>query len=118
MEKPGKKLKKSPPKSLKKAPAKKPKTTAIGDKSTQKPKAAPRRKASSSKTINPKKDRVPAPTRAESQHKYYEILGSRIADRAYELYVQRGQEHGHDLEDWLEAERQILPKEISARAKG
>lgn len=31
-----------------------------------------------------------------------------IAQRAYELYVQRGHVHGHDLEDWLEAERQIL----------
>lgn len=32
----------------------------------------------------------------------------RIAQRAYELYAQRGHVHGHDLEDWLEAERQIL----------
>jgi len=31
-----------------------------------------------------------------------------IAHRAYELYEQRGHRHGHDLEDWLEAERQIL----------
>jgi len=116
MEKKGKNLKKTPAKSLKKAPAKKPKTTATGDKTTSKPKVAPDRKVSSNKTINPKNDRVPAPTRAESQHKYYEILGSRIADKAYELYVQRGHEHGHDLEDWLEAERQILPKEISERS--
>lgn len=105
-----------PSKNLKKAPSKKPKKTADGGKNTQKPKAAPRRKVSSGKTINPKKDRVTAPTGAESQHKYFEDLGSRIANRAYELYVQRGQEHGHDFEDWLEAERQILPKEISARS--
>ena len=32
----------------------------------------------------------------------------RIAQRAYELYAQRGHAHGHDREDWLEAERQIL----------
>lgn len=31
-----------------------------------------------------------------------------IAQRAYELYVHRGHVHGHDLDDWLEAERQIL----------
>lgn len=31
-----------------------------------------------------------------------------IAQRAYELYEQRGHAHGHDLEDWLEAEQQIL----------
>ncbi|MFB3146302.1 MAG: DUF2934 domain-containing protein [Nitrospirales bacterium] len=105
-----------PAKSRKKVPAKKPKKTADGGKITQKPKAAPRRKVSSGKTINPKKDRVTAPTRTESQHRYFEVLGSRIADRAYKLYVQRGQEHGHDIEDWLEAERQILPKEISKRS--
>ncbi len=101
-----------PSKNLKKAPAKRPKKTAGGGKNTQKSKAAPRRKVSSGKTINPKKDRVNAPTQAEFQHRYFEVLGSRIAERAYELYVQRGHEHGHDMEDWLEAERQILPKEI------
>jgi len=101
-----------PSKNLKKAPSKKSKKTADGGKNTQKLKAAPSRKVSSGKTINPKKKRVTAPTGAESQHRYFEDLGSRIADRAYKLYVQRGQEHGHDFEDWLEAERQILSKEI------
>ena len=28
----------------------------------------------------------------------------RIAEAAYNLYEQRGQEDGHDLEDWLKAE--------------
>jgi hypothetical protein len=28
-----------------------------------------------------------------------------IARRAYELYEARGREHGHDLDDWLQAER-------------
>jgi hypothetical protein len=115
MERPSKSRGKVPAKSLKKAPAKKPKKTADGGKITPKPKAAPRRKVSSGKTIKLKKDRVTAPTRAESQRRYFEVLGSRIAERAYELYVQRGQEDGHDLEDWLEAERQILPKEILAK---
>ena len=27
--------------------------------------------------------------------------------RAYEIYIQRGCEDGHDLEDWAEAERQL-----------
>lgn len=31
-----------------------------------------------------------------------------IAHRAYELYEQEGCCHGHDLDHWLEAERQIL----------
>ena len=30
-----------------------------------------------------------------------------IAKRAYELYGERGYRHGHDLDDWLEAEREI-----------
>jgi hypothetical protein len=30
-----------------------------------------------------------------------------IAGRAYELFKARGGLHGHDLDDWLEAERQI-----------
>jgi hypothetical protein len=30
-----------------------------------------------------------------------------IAQRAYELYLARGGTHGHDLEDWLEARRQL-----------
>lgn len=31
----------------------------------------------------------------------------RIAQRAYELYLARGGEHGSDWEDWLTAEREI-----------
>jgi len=31
----------------------------------------------------------------------------RIAQRAYELYEQRGRQEGLALEDWLEAERQL-----------
>lgn len=30
-----------------------------------------------------------------------------IAKRAYELFEARGREHGHDLDDWLQAERQL-----------
>ena len=31
----------------------------------------------------------------------------RIAERAYELYESRGREGGHELDDWLEAEREL-----------
>ena len=30
-----------------------------------------------------------------------------IAWRAYDLYVARGYQQGHDLEDWLNAEREL-----------
>ena len=30
-----------------------------------------------------------------------------IARRAYELFLARGEQHGHDLDDWLRAEREL-----------
>ena len=30
-----------------------------------------------------------------------------IARRAYELYCDRGREDGHDIDDWLNAEREL-----------
>jgi hypothetical protein len=32
-----------------------------------------------------------------------------VAKRAYEIYQSRGGNHGADLDDWLEAERQLKP---------
>ena len=37
-----------------------------------------------------------------------------IAMRAYELFVQRGGQHGQDFEDWLAAERELQIHSISA----
>lgn len=31
-----------------------------------------------------------------------------VAHRAYELFKKRGAVHGHDLEDWFEAELQLV----------
>jgi hypothetical protein len=36
-----------------------------------------------------------------------EELYERVAYKAYELYQQRGEEHGHDLNDWLTAEHLV-----------
>ncbi len=36
-------------------------------------------------------------------------LRERIAKRAYELYLERGCREGCDVEDWEDAEREILP---------
>jgi hypothetical protein len=30
-----------------------------------------------------------------------------VAQRAYERFIARGQQHGHDVEDWLSAEREL-----------
>ncbi len=36
-----------------------------------------------------------------------------VARRAYELFLCRGGEHGHDQEDWLRAEREMASAEDS-----
>jgi hypothetical protein len=36
-----------------------------------------------------------------------EVTHGVIARRAYELYTARGREHGHDVDDWLQAEREL-----------
>jgi succinate dehydrogenase flavin-adding protein (antitoxin of CptAB toxin-antitoxin module) len=36
-----------------------------------------------------------------------DVRDNDIARRAYELYEQRGGVHGHDLDDWLQAEREL-----------
>ncbi|MDH5626208.1 MAG: DUF2934 domain-containing protein [Nitrospira sp.] len=41
-------------------------------------------------------------------------LHIRIAQRAYELHAERGYRHDRALDDWLEAEREILDIECNA----
>lgn len=38
-------------------------------------------------------------------------LRDHIATRAYALYKERGCQHGCDLQDWLDAEREILSRQ-------
>jgi Protein of unknown function (DUF2934) len=45
---------------------------------------------------------------ASAVHASPEEPQQEIARRAYELYERRGRQEGHDLEDWLEAEREVL----------
>jgi hypothetical protein len=42
-------------------------------------------------------------------------LEERIRLRAYELYVQRGNESGSEFEDWLQAEEEIQSAEEQKR---
>jgi hypothetical protein len=39
-----------------------------------------------------------------------------VARRAYELYRDRGWGHGHDVDDWLQAERELRPSVRSTAA--
>lgn len=36
-----------------------------------------------------------------------EISEERIAEKAYQLWLNRGCEHGHDVQDWLQAEEEL-----------
>ena len=35
------------------------------------------------------------------------VTDNEIARRAYDRFLARGCEHGHDVEDWLQAEREL-----------
>jgi hypothetical protein len=42
----------------------------------------------------------------------FDDLHAHIATRAYELYIQRGCREGCAMEDWLEAEREIVSRKF------
>ena len=67
--------------------------------------------------VNPKRTELPAVPKAlkkRGSQQFHEIVQvmedvqAQIARKAHELHQQRGRRHGFDLEDWLEAERQVL----------
>ncbi len=51
---------------------------------------------------------MPAPARATEPLIETLPLEEQIRRRAYELYVQRGNQSGSELDDWLQAEEEIL----------
>jgi hypothetical protein len=51
---------------------------------------------------------MPSRRRSDSQPRRRDPITEAIARRAYELFLARGSEHGHDLQDWLQAERELL----------
>jgi len=56
-----------------------------------------------------KKQPVPVEIEAGSEQEL-------IRTRAYEVYVERGMEDGHDIEDWLRAEEEVSAGNKSAVA--
>ncbi len=42
-----------------------------------------------------------------------EPSGEEIARRAHELYLQRGGEHGKDVEDWVRAEKEVSDESVA-----
>ena len=49
--------------------------------------------------------------------KQRELSTEEIGRRAHELYVQRGGEHGKDVEDWAATEKELTDKPIVGPAK-
>jgi len=45
-----------------------------------------------------------------------ELTEEIIRIRAYYLFEQRGYQHGHDLEDWLQAEQEVTGKKTRPSA--
>jgi hypothetical protein len=56
--------------------------------------------------VDPAPARVPE--KSEEQHP------SSVAELAYGLYEERGRQEGHQLEDWIEAERRISNRQGQA----
>jgi hypothetical protein len=52
--------------------------------------------------------------RVSSNHTEAQSAEEKIRIRAYLLFEKRGGEHGRDLDDWLQAEADILRSELSA----
>ena len=40
---------------------------------------------------------------------------TQIRDRAFAIFEKRGSKHGHDLQDWLRAERQVMHTKATAQ---
>jgi len=56
-----------------------------------------------------KLQRIP-PTDERQANRSPLITEHAVAQRAYALYLARGREDGHDVEDWLQAERELLDR--------
>ena len=59
-------------------------------------------------TRNPVESRSKENTVTNQPNEQSQDFHARIAERAYALYEEHDREDGHALEDWLEAERQVL----------
>jgi len=59
---------------------------------------------------------MPAPPNANepASQPVSSVDANAVAERAYEIYESRGRRDGYDMEDWLQAEREL--KSIAVRA--
>jgi hypothetical protein len=82
-------------------------TTIMASPEAHKPKSRPRR--GKTQDLSPV-----APEVAQEPVHYCKDLPGRISQRAHALYVERGYRDGCALQDWLDAEREILSREQPA----
>lgn len=62
---------------------------------------------SKSSVANPETTSSSRPTRVAAEPGRPGPSTEQIARRAYEIFLARGGEHGHDQEDWAQAEREL-----------
>ena len=63
--------------------------------------------------MNPQVPTLPTETRATESPV---DIQEQVRRRAFDLYEQRGREDGHDLDDWLQAESELVQKRTKAVA--
>jgi Protein of unknown function (DUF2934) len=73
------------------------------------------RRASRRKATESDQEPTPSEIAAEAAAIYPDTFDTppspeEIAEEAYHIYVARGAESGHDLDDWLEAERRVTAR--------
>jgi hypothetical protein len=62
-------------------------------------------------TTAPKVSRARKSDTAASGPNAVMLMRDQIALRAYELYIARGYQDGHDVEDWLSAEAELTQRQ-------
>ena len=62
-------------------------------------------------------DKLASVSNARPEEGSLELTEELIRIRAYHFYEKRGCEDGHDLEDWLQAEAEIVGKKSAATAE-
>ena len=62
-------------------------------------------------------DKLEIVSNAKPDEGSLELTEGLIRIRAYYFYEKRGCDHGHDFEDWLKAEAEVVGKKSSATAE-
>ena len=58
---------------------------------------------------------MPTAPLEKSANESYVELRERVSHRAYEIYLERGGQDGHALDDWLRAESELVPRRMKLK---